>query len=114
MKTTWWAIALLVVCTVFTAAAQLFWKQGSNDMGSDVSRAGMMILIGFVLYGIAAVLMIIALKYGELSVLYPIIALSFIWVNILGWQMLGESLSTGKWMGIALVIVGVSCIGRGS
>jgi len=60
------------------------------------------------------VILVVSLKYGELSVLYPIIALSFVWVNIISFELLGESLNTFKWAGVSLIIIGVTCIGFGS
>jgi uncharacterized membrane protein len=59
-------------------------------------------------------LFIPALKGGDLSVLYPFVALAYIWVSLLSVKFLGEKMNKFKWLGIALIIIGVSFIGIGS
>lgn len=70
------------------------------------------ILGGGVLYGIAAVLFIIALKHGNLSVLYPIIATSYIWVAVLSWLVLHEPFSWAQGVGLVFILTGISLIVR--
>ena len=70
-------------------------------------------ILGFVCYGLGAILLIIALKYGDLSLIYPFIALSFVWVNIASIFLFGEFISTINWIGIAAIMLGVSLIGYG-
>ncbi|MFH1836261.1 MAG: hypothetical protein ABH851_08745 [Methanobacteriota archaeon] len=67
------------------------------------------------LYGIGAIMLIVSLKYGELSVLYPIYGLNFIWVSILSpYFFPSDSMNLVKWIGVVFVIGGVSLIGLGS
>ncbi len=69
---------------------------------------------GVSLYALGTVLFIPALKGGDLSILYPFVALTYIWVSLLSVKFLGEKMNFMKWMGISLIIVGVSFIGIGS
>lgn len=71
------------------------------------------LIAGFALYGLGALLLIVALKYGELSTLYPFIALGFIWVSIASIIFLSESMSFLKWGGVIFILAGVSLIGKG-
>ncbi len=67
------------------------------------------------MYGIGALVMIVALKRGELSVLYPIIALSYVWVALAAHYFIsGDSMNFIKWAGIGSIVLGVSFIGIGS
>src|SRR3989339_322802 len=70
--------------------------------------------IGFICYGLGSLLMILALKYGDLSLVYPFIALSFVWVNILSIIFFSEHVKILNWLGITAIIIGVSLIGYGS
>ena len=116
MKTKSWVIGLMFFCTLVTASAQISWKIGVNSLRPGffniIFNPG--ILAGFVLYGIGAVILIICLKYGELSVVYPIIATSFIWVNIFSYIIFNETMNMMKWVGIIAIMFGVGFIGRGS
>ena len=55
--------------------------------------------VGYCLYGLGAVLFTIALRDGELSVLYPVISLTYVWVAILSVPILHEKLSISHWKG---------------
>ncbi len=72
------------------------------------------LIISLFFYGIGTVLFIIALKAGELSVLYPLVATTYIWIAFLSIKMLKEKMNFYKWLGIAIIIIGVSFIGFGS
>ena len=54
----------------------------------------------------------IALKYGELSILYPVIALTYVWVTVLSVGIYHESVSVPKLLGLTAVVLGVAVLGR--
>ena len=58
--------------------------------------------------------MIKALKHGEVSMLYPIIATSYIWVSIGSSIFFNEIINIWKWAGVFLIVVGVIVISYGS
>jgi len=109
-------IGLMILCTFFTSFGQLFFKMGLNRL--EFSLLGLItnyvLILGFLFYGVGGTLLIVALKFGELSILYPILALGFVWVNLLSLSILNEQISLIKWMGIIFILFGVSMIGRGS
>ncbi|MFC2134813.1 EamA/RhaT family transporter [Bacteroidota bacterium] len=114
-RTPLFAILLVVVCTFLTSFGQYFIKLGTAEIsGTLISILNAPLIGGFVLYALGAVLLIIALKYGELSVLYPFIALSFVWVFLLSNFMLHEAIILINWLGLVLIIFGVSFIGWGA
>lgn len=109
MATKSWAIALVVLCTLFTSNAQLLFKAGAARL--PILLTNWPLIGGLSLYAIGAVLLILALKGGEVTVIYPIIATSYIWVGLLSHFVFGESLSWIAISGIALIALGVACIG---
>lgn len=72
------------------------------------------VFVGYTLYGINMVLLVLALRHAELSILYPIIALTYVWVALLSFFVLHEHMSAIRIGGIALIIIGVAAIGRES
>ena len=58
--------------------------------------------------------MVISFRGGEVSVLYPIIATSYIWVSFLSIFFLNEIMNIFKWLGVAFIIAGIVSIGYGS
>ena len=116
MKTKGWAIAVALLCTLLTSMGQIFFKQGSDAFA--LTMAGTILntslVIGMALYGLGALLLIIALKHGELSVLYPLIATSYIWVSLISPHFFPhDTMNPIKWVGIGVIVVGVSMIGIG-
>ena len=111
-----WAIGGVVFCTLLTSLGQLGWKLGVDSL--VLTFVGLItnwpLIIGFIFYGIGSILLILCLKHGELSVLYPFLALSYIWVLLLSIFVLNETVSTINWVGVGSLLVGVSFIGRGA
>lgn len=70
------------------------------------------LVIGYALYGINAFMLVLALRDGELSMLYPIIALTYVWVTLLSYALLNEKPNVYKNVGIAVIVVGVAVLGR--
>ena len=106
------AIFLMVLCTLFTSIAQVFYKIGALRLPEIFTNYP--ILIGLILYGIGAIILITALKLDEVTVLYPILATSYVWVSFLSWGIFAESINIFKWIGIAFIIAGISAIALGS
>ena len=116
MATQLWAIGLVVSATLVGAFGPILLKKASAKRLSKLSSlaTNYHLFGGVALYAIGTLLFIPALKGGDLSVLYPFVSLSYIWVSLLSVKFLGEKMNKFKWIGIALIIVGVSFIGLGS
>ena len=116
MTTKLWAILLVLFTTLLTSSAQVFYKLGIPTL--EFSIKGVLtnyyIISGLALYGIGALLLIISFRGGEVSVLYPIIATSYIWVSFLSIFFLHEIMNNFKWLGVISIIIGIASINYGS
>ena len=70
--------------------------------------------MGLLLYAVGGTILILSFRGGEVSVLYPIIATSYIWVSFLSIYFLGEAMNIFKWIGVFTIISGIVLIGYGS
>lgn len=115
MATQLWAIGLVVLATLIGSFGPILLKKASSKSLSKISSLATNydLFGGVSLYAIGTILFIPALKGGELSVLYPFVALIYIWISLLSVKFLGEKMNRFKWLGIALIIIGVSLIGFG-
>ncbi len=114
------SLILVFCCTLVGAAAQMFIKTGAGRLarpGFLGAVLGMftnpLLFTGYALYGLNTVLLAVALRDNELSLLYPVIALTYVWVCILSVGMLHEALNPFKVIGIATIMMGVAILGRG-
>jgi multidrug transporter EmrE-like cation transporter len=117
-RTSLTSMALVFLCTLTGAAAQILMKRGA-DHTAGAGLSGLLtnlpLFIGYCIYGLNTVLIVHAFKQGHLSVLYPIIALSYVWVTILSPVYFhADHLNGFKIAGVALIVAGVSMIGIGS
>ena len=96
----------MIVSSVFVSFGQMFWKMFHTE--------GLWSLIlGFVLYAAGAITMIVAYKYGKLSVLQPMLCLAYVFAIFIAIFILGESMTTFRLTGIIVIIAGVILIGGG-
>jgi multidrug transporter EmrE-like cation transporter len=114
------AIFIVLACTLLVAMAQYLIKLGANRL----SHAGLVataigiftiptLFAGYCLYGVFTVLFVYALRHGELSILYPLIALSYVWVTITGVVAFHEVMNPLRVTGLVVIVVGVAVLGWG-
>jgi len=98
-------IALMLLSSICVCTGQLFWKLSS--------QAFLYLLVGFALYGIGALIMLVAYKFGSLSVLQPMLSFNYIFTVILAHFVLQEEIGLLTYIGIVVVFAGTLLIGGG-
>jgi drug/metabolite transporter (DMT)-like permease len=116
------SIALVFFCTLIGAGAQVLMKMGAHALpavGVTALLANPFLILrnfylmgGLSLYGMFTVLLVFALRDGELSIIYPIIALNYVWVTCLSLVFFHETLNPFKAGGILVIMLGVVVLGR--
>ena len=103
-----WTLSVLV--TVFlNAIAQMLLKVGANQ-----GSLNFYILGGIVSYGLSTVVYTALLSKANLSVAYPVvIGLTILATTLVGASVLHEKVSTTQWIGVGLMISGISTITLG-
>ncbi len=96
-------IFLMIVSSLLVCFGQLFWKL-------HYSNGVFLLFMGFLLYGLGALFMIIAYRYGKLSVLQPILSLSYVFSLILAHFLLNEEITIKKIVAIIIILSGVLLI----
>jgi drug/metabolite transporter (DMT)-like permease len=116
MATEWWAIGLMIFSSFFSSSGTFCIKLAAPKMAFSIKKLirNNMLIIGLFLYGLSTIFSLAAFRGGELSILYPFIALQYVWANVLSRKYLDEHIGLMKWAGIALIFVGVSLIGLGA
>jgi multidrug transporter EmrE-like cation transporter len=108
------SIILVFACTIVGTLAQLLMKSGMEHFRLDpiALLTNVPLIAGYALYGVNTVMLVMALREGELSVLYPIIALTYVWVTLASYIRLHEAPNLYKNIGVTAIIIGVIVIGR--
>lgn len=116
MATQLWSIILVVVSSLLAAASPILLKKASERKFYPIKMTltnYFLFTAGF-LYIVSLLIFVIALKGGDLLVLYPLSSLGYVWACISSVRFLGEKMDLFKWAGICLIILGVSLVGIGS
>lgn len=96
----------MLVSSICACIGQLMWKLSAEQ--------GLIImLLGFCFYGVGALVMIIAYRFGKLSVLQPMLSLNYVLSIILGAMVLKEQVTILKCIGVLIIIFGVVLIAGG-
>jgi len=108
-----WKIILLTALSAFIGSiGQLEFKRGATDIQFDIKMllTNYHLIIGIAVYLVSTVIYVYALSKGQLSVLYPIIATSYIWTSIFAKIFLNESVGTTNWIGVFFILLGIALI----
>ena len=110
-----WRIGAVLLSHIIGAIGPIYFKKASKQFSlSFQTFTNPDLYIGIGAYGLATLLFIPALNGGDLSLLYPLVGTIYIWVSLFSARLLGERMSRRKWIGVGLIIFGVTLIGLGS
>ena len=104
-------ILIVVSCAFLAALAQLLFKFASEYFSfNPISWLNVFFISGLVIYAAVFFIFVWALKFGSVSILYPIMASSYVFVCFLAYFFLNESITLLRLLGIGLIIVGIGAI----
>ncbi len=99
-------VILIILSAVCVAVGQYLWKLSADHF--------YLALIGFVFYALGALLMIVAFRFGELSVLHPMLSVSYVLAILVGYFALDEPVTPTKIGGVAVLFLGMIFLGLAS
>ncbi len=114
MGTELFAVALAILATMLGAPGPVFLKKASKNIGFNLKTiTNKYLWLGGIFYLMGISTATIALKYGMLSVIGPVLALTYVWVSFISIKFLNERINTQAWIGISLIITGVIILSLG-
>ena len=99
---TWVVIGFLVVLMV--------WKQNWPDLSQSSLRDGGFLLLSGLATGLSWLCYFYALQLGDVSVVAPLDKLSVVFIAILSFFWLGETLNALQWAGVGLIAAGAMMV----
>jgi small multidrug resistance pump len=99
--------AALSAAIVTSMAGQTLLKAGAGAAGFVAQLLDPRTIVGFILYGGAALLYIVALRRIPMSVAMPFTAVSYVAATLIGHYAFAEPLSAPHIGAVALICVGV-------
>jgi drug/metabolite transporter (DMT)-like permease len=116
-------LLILIVGLVFESAGVILLKKGMIHIGEvqginaaeilRVVKAGAVnpqILLGVFFEALFFLCLVILMSKSDISFLWPLTALSFVFATFAAIIFLGESVSPVRWIGVILIVVGAAFI----
>lgn len=114
-QTPFQSIALVALASFIGSFGALFLKAGAAKvkLGKRYLFLNSRLALGVALFCASSLAYVVGLRQGEISVLYPLVSLSYIWTMLWSWLFLKERMTRNKFLGIGLIVVGIVFIGIG-
>ena len=108
------SILLVFIGGIVGSFGAVFLKLGADKLTKSVwSFLNIQLATGVALYLLSTVFYILGIKGGQLSVLYPMVSLGYIWTLLWSRFFFKEGFPPQKFIGLALILVGVVFVGLG-
>lgn len=110
----WLQLALSVLCVFLS---ELLLKRGASDTANPAQAwswtgvtglASPLVWLGIIFVIISFISWLYVLRYIPLTIAFPLSRVVDILVPLGCWFFLGEAISTRRWCGIALVVIGLA------
>ena len=104
-------IFLMIISTFFGAIGSIFLKSGIKKSKKVTHMLFTHNLyIGVLLFGLGFIIYFMLLSNNEVSSLFPITSLTYIWTSILASKFLKENVNKIRWTGVLFIVLGVSLL----
>jgi drug/metabolite transporter (DMT)-like permease len=116
MKTPVESMVLVMVASFFGSFGALFLKTGAGKLHGGIRHLlfNGSLALGVGLFLLSSYFFVLGVRHGELSVLYPIVSLSYIWALAWSRVFLKEPITKNKVYALVLILVGIVFVGLGS
>lgn len=114
----WLQLALSVICVL---VSELLLKRGATDTADPASEwswtginslTSSLIWWAIILIIISFISWLYVLRYVPLTLAFPLSRVVDVLVPLSCWLVLGETISTRRWLGIALVVIGLAIVAK--
>jgi drug/metabolite transporter (DMT)-like permease len=110
------SIAWVIFASFIGSLGAVGLKAGAKNLQLSITAlaANWRLHAGVAGYLISWVFFVLGVKKGDLSILYPMVSLSYIWTLFWSKWFFGEPLTRGKFAALGLILAGVALLGLGN
>ena len=110
------SMLLVFIASVIGSFGAVFLKLGAGRLHLHVRSLVLnwQLQLGVLLFLGSTVFYVLGLRRGELSVLYPMVALGYVWTLFWSRIFFGEPLTRDKFLGIGMILSGIVILNLGN
>lgn len=113
-KTPLSSILLVLMASLIGSFGAVFLKMGAAHLNRGLRYIlNWQLLFGIALFLGSSIPFLMGLRHGELSVLYPMVSLGYIWTLFWSRLFFNEPITKAKLGALAMILAGIVCIGVG-
>ena len=109
------SMLLMLVASIIGSFGAVLLKLGAAELNKGFWHIlNIKLAAGVVVYLVSWYFFVLGIRHGELSVLYPMVSLGYIWTLVWARLFFQEAITRQKFLGLALILLGVFFVGLGS
>jgi drug/metabolite transporter (DMT)-like permease len=108
------SMLLVLFASVVGSFGAVFLKLGAVRLTNVQGLLNWRLVAGVVLYLGSSVFYGLGIKHGQISVLFPMVSLGYVWTVLWARLFFNERFTKQKFLGLGLVFLGVLFVGLGS
>jgi len=108
------ALAIIFVGSFIGAVGTAVIKKGTNKYSFSKLLFSIELWNGLSLYVFSTLFYLVVLSMEQLSVVYPLVSLTYVWTTIFSVKYLGEKMNKWKYFALMGIVFGIILIGVGS
>ncbi len=108
------SILLVLTASLIGSFGAVFLKMGAEPLKNGLRYIfNARLATGVLLFVGSSVPFVMGLRHGELSVLYPMVSLGYVWTMFWSKIFFGEPITRAKVGALMMILAGIVCIGAG-
>lgn len=110
------SMALMLVSSFIGSFGAVFLKAGSARLEWNFRSllANWRLGAGVAAFLLSSLFFVLGMRKGELSILYPMVSLGYIWTLFWSKLFFGEPLTRAKFVGLGMILAGITMLSLGS
>ncbi|MBI3282371.1 MAG: EamA family transporter [Acidobacteria bacterium] len=110
------SIFLVLVASFIGSFGAVFLKSGAGRLARrwDSLFYNWRLAAGVTAFLLSSFFFVAGIKHGELTILYPMVSLGYVWTLLWSRLFFGEPFTRNKVFGLMLIMTGIVCLGLGN
>lgn len=110
------SIGMVLVASFIGSFGAVFLKSGADRLHRDVRTllTNWRLVVGVAFFLASSLLYLKGIKHGELTILYPMVSLGYVWTLLWSRLFFGEPFTREKFAGLGLILLGIVFLALGT
>lgn len=110
------SMLLVLLASFIGSFGAVFLKSGAERLKLSLRAllSNYYLAAGVVMFLLSSYFFVLGVRHGQLTILYPMVSLGYIWTLFWSRIFFGEPFTRNKFIGLGLILAGIVCLGVGN